>query len=131
MQLQEKAVAHGVKGIQSLMYTMGMYRKRSLLGPPKPIFYHAKWIRADQSGILFSQVKLGKRVRTGDMLGTITDPINNKQSLIRSPYNGLVLGMALNQLVMPGYATYRIGIQAENTDIIDTDTDPDEFEDSE
>jgi hypothetical protein len=39
--------------------------------------------------------------------------------------------MALNQLVMPGYATYRIGIQSENTDMLDTDSGPDEFEDSE
>ena len=131
MRLQEDAVAHGVKGIQSLLYTMGMYPKRSLLGPPKPTFYHAKWVRADQSGILFSQIKLGRKVKIGDLLGTVTDPINNQQSKIRSPYNGLVLGMALNQLVMPGYATYRIGIQAENTDTLDTDSGPDEFEDSE
>ncbi len=131
MRLQEDAVAHGVKGIHSLLYTMGMYRKRSLLGPPKPTFYHAKWIRADQSGILFSQVKLGKKVKIGDMLGIVTDPINNQQSEIRSPYDGLVLGMALNQLVMPGFATYRIGIQAETTEMINTESGPDEFEDSE
>jgi len=131
MRLQEDAVAHGVKGIQSLLYTMGMYPKRSLLGPPKPTFYNAKWIRADQSGILFSQIKLGKKVKIGDILGTVTDPINNQRSEIRSPYDGLVLGMALNQLVMPGYATYRIGIQAKNADTLDTNSGPDEFEDSE
>ena len=133
MRIQEDAVAHGVKGIQSLLYTMGMYRKRSLFGPPKPTFYHAKWIRADQSGILISRVTLGKKVKLGDRLGIVTDPINNQQSEIISPYNGLVLGMALNQLVLPGYATYRIGIQAENSEIVtvEAETGPDGFEDSE
>ncbi|MBV1904562.1 MAG: succinylglutamate desuccinylase/aspartoacylase family protein [Pseudomonadales bacterium] len=129
MRLQENAIAHGVKGIRSLLSTMDMYRKPTLLGTPKPTFYHAKWIRSDQSGILFSQVKLGKKVKIGDILGIVTDPINNNRSEIKSPFNGLVLGMALNQLVMPGYATFRIGIQAENADMVDTS--PDEFEDSE
>jgi hypothetical protein len=76
-------------------------------------------VRADHGGILFSVVRLGQEIETGDVLGTITDPITNTQNLIYSPAKGRILGMALNQVVMPGFAAFRIGIE---TDGPPTDT---------
>jgi hypothetical protein len=58
-------------------------------------------------------VRLGQRVSSGDILGTVTDPITNDQYLIYSPVSGRVVGMALNQVVMPGFATFNLGIEAE------------------
>ena len=48
----------------------------------------------------------------GDLLGTVTNPITNVRTEIRSSYDGRVLGMALNQVVQPGFATHHIGIKA-------------------
>ncbi|MCL4792736.1 MAG: succinylglutamate desuccinylase, partial [Gammaproteobacteria bacterium] len=45
-------------------------------------------------------------------LGTVTDPISNEQNLIYTPLDGRVIGMALNQMVMPGFATFNLGIAA-------------------
>jgi hypothetical protein len=56
-------------------------------------------------------VKLGDRVRVGDELGKVVNPINNQEFPLTSPYNGRIIGMALNQVVMPGYATYHIGME--------------------
>jgi hypothetical protein len=53
---------------------------------------------------------LGQRVRTDDLLGTITDPITNQTQEIRASTDGRILGMALNQVVMPGFATFRLGL---------------------
>lgn len=111
MRLQEKEVAHGVKAIQTLMNKMGMYKRQRFWGKPEPVFYESKWVRADQGGILFSEVFLGKRVKQGDLLGTITDPVTNTRNEVRSPARGRVLGMAINQVVMPGFAAFRIGIE--------------------
>jgi hypothetical protein len=47
------------------------------------------------------------------VLGTVTDPITNEQNLVYSPENGRILGMALNQVVMPGFAAFRIGIETD------------------
>jgi hypothetical protein len=46
------------------------------------------------------------------VLGTVTDPISNEQNLIYTPVDGRVIGMALNQMVMPGFATFNLGVAA-------------------
>jgi uncharacterized protein len=116
MQVQEDAVTHSVKGIFTLLDTLGMYGRRSLWGNPEPVYYQSRWVRADAGGILAGGVRLGRRVRPGDLLGTVIDPVSNEQKDILSPYQGRVIGMALDQFVMPGYATFHIGIEAEVAD---------------
>lgn len=111
MRLQNDVVAEGVKAIRTLLENLGMYGSKSRWFKSAPVYYKSYWIRADQSGILFSEVSLGERIAPGEVLGTVTDPITNARSEIISPYYGRVLGMALDQVVMPGFAAYHIGIQ--------------------
>jgi uncharacterized protein len=117
MQVQENAVSHGVKGIFTLLDTLGMYNRRSLWGNPEPVYYQSRWVRADHGGILAGSVRLGRRVKPGDLLGTVIDPISNQQNDILSPFQGRIIGMALDQFVMPGYATFHIGIEAEVAEV--------------
>lgn len=117
MQLQDKEVAHGVKGVETLLNTLGMVKRKSFWGKSAPVFYQSTWVRASQGGILFSEVYLGKRVRKGDLLGTVTDPVTNQRTDITSPENGRILGMAINQVVMPGFAAFRIGMQKTEDDL--------------
>lgn len=112
MVLSEADVEHSVKGIHTLLDQLGMVNKFSLWGDPEPVYYNSSWQRAPEGGIVFSTVSLGDRVNEGDLLGTITNPITNVRTEIRSEYHGRVLGMALNQVVQPGFAVYHIGIQA-------------------
>ena len=42
----------------------------------------------------------------------MTDPVTNQVSDVVAPYSGRVLGMALNQVVLPGYAAFHIGIES-------------------
>jgi uncharacterized protein len=90
-----------------------MYGKRSLWGNPPPVYYESRWVRADHGGILAGEVRLGRRVREGDLLGTVIDPLSNERNEILSPYQGRVIGMAVDQFVMPGYATFHIGIETD------------------
>jgi hypothetical protein len=48
------------------------------------------------------------------LLGTIVDPMSNARSELRSPYTGRIIGMARNQVVMPGFAAFHVGIQADD-----------------
>jgi predicted deacylase len=114
-QLELADVKHGVKGIESLIHALGMTKNRRLWGDPKPVYYRSSWVRADNGGILLADVSLGSSVRKGDLLGTITDPMNNARSELRSPYAGRIIGMARNQVVMPGFAAFHVGIQTEET----------------
>ena len=111
MVLSDDSVSHSVKGIQSLLHHLDMVGKFSLWGDPEPVYYNSSWQRAPEGGIVFSAVSLGEHVEVGDLLGTVTNPITNVRTEIRSSYDGRVLGMALNQVVQPGFATHHIGIK--------------------
>jgi len=56
-------------------------------------------------------VGLGDRVTRGQVLGRVIDPINNIEREVASPVNGRVIGMALNQVVLPGFAAYHLGVE--------------------
>jgi predicted deacylase len=106
-------VKHGVKGIETLLTTLGMTRRMRLWGDPEPVYYRSSWVRADNGGILLSVVSLGSSVRKGDLLGSITDPMSNARTELRSPYSGRIIGMARNQVVMPGFAAFHVGIETD------------------
>jgi predicted deacylase len=127
-ELELSEVKHGVKGIETLLNTLGMLRKMRLWGDSEPVYYRSTWVRANRGGILLSDVGLGSTVREGDLLGTITDPISNESTRLYSPYSGRVIGMARNQVVMPGFAAFHLGIQSDQTpgDDIEDDVASDE-----
>ena len=98
-----------------------MYSKLGLWVKPAPAYYDTAWVRTDASGILFSRMALGDEVKVGDVLGTVNNPISNEQVDIISPYKGRVLGMALDQFVMPGFAVYHIGMDVARTSLMAKD----------
>ena len=113
--LQSAQVREGTAGIVRLLDAMKIVNRVNLLSEARPVYYQSKWVRADHGGILFSLVRLGQIVEAGDVLGIVTDPISNEQNLIYSPLDGRVIGMALNQMVMPGFATFNLGVAASAT----------------
>jgi uncharacterized protein len=131
MRVQPEQVDHGVKALETLMYSLGMTRQRRYWGDPEPVYYASKWVRVDNGGILFSDVALGERVSEGELLGVVTDPISDKEHRVYAPISGRILGMALNQVVLPGFAVYRIGTETSKARVaIQPTDDADEEEDS-
>lgn len=110
-ELELEEVMHGVKGIETLLNTLGMVRKTRLWGDPEPVYYRSVWVRANRGGILLADVSLGSSVQRGDLLGTITDPMTNSSTNLYAPFSGRVIGMARNQVVMPGFAAFHVGYQ--------------------
>lgn len=111
-QLELEEVKHGVKGIETLLNTLDMVSESRPWGDPEPVYYRSTWVRANHGGILLADVSLGSTVRKGDLLGTITDPMNNASAKLVSPFSGRIIGMAHNQVVMPGFAAFHVGMQA-------------------
>lgn len=124
MRMQVGVVDEGVRAINTLMEKNGMYPSFSLWAKPSPAFYRSTWVRSNASGILFSQVELGGDVEKGDLLGWVINPVTNDKKNIFSLYKGRVLGMALDQFVLPGFAAYHIGIREPNA--LKLLTEPDE-----
>jgi predicted deacylase len=122
--VQPEQVEHGAKAIETLMYSLGMTHQRRYWGDPEPVYYASKWVRVDNGGILFSDVALGERVSKGELLGVVTDPVSNQQYRIFAPTSGRILGMALNQVVLPGFAAYRIGTETSKSTAVTEQSNP-------
>lgn len=120
MRLETTEIDVGVQAIHTLLHNMGMTRSFRMWSEPQATFYAAKWVRADAGGMLFTSVKLGDRVREGQRLGKVVDPLANTERAILSPVRGRVLGMALNQIVLPGFAAFHLGVEADEQTMIKT-----------
>lgn len=110
--LQKEAVEEGIKTIKSALSSLGMSNKPLWKRSEEPVFYRSQWIRAKHGGILFSKVELGDNIEKNTVLGLLSDPITNKTTKIRSPIAGRIIGMALNQVMYPGFAAYHVGLRS-------------------
>ena len=115
--LQKEAVEQGVITVESAFDALGITSKARWQRNAEPTFYRSKWVRAREGGILFSKVELGDNVKKGTILGLISNPVTNKTNKIRSPIEGRVIGMALNQVMYPGFAAYHIGLKSSIVEI--------------
>jgi len=113
LRIQEHQIEAGVNSLNSLMEKHGMISRMFVWGDPEPVYYDSTWIRAQHGGILFSEIKLGATVSEGEVLGYVADPITNEQHPIRATSDGRVIGMAVDQVVMAGFAAYHIGTEAQ------------------
>ncbi|MDI9243905.1 succinylglutamate desuccinylase/aspartoacylase family protein [Marinobacter sp. CHS3-4] len=111
--IQEHQIEAGVNSLTSLMERQGMISRMFVWGDPEPIYYDSEWIRASHGGILFSDIELGDEVTKGQILGYVSDPITNAQHPIRAESDGRIIGMAVDQVVMAGFAAYHVGTEAE------------------
>ena len=114
--LQEKHIKYGVKVMETLLDKLGMVKRRRKWSEPQPVYYNSRWVRVNNGGLLTTTVKVGARVKHGGTLGIIVNPITSETYKILSPYNGRVLGMSLNQFMLPGYAAFNIGIVTSETE---------------
>jgi len=109
MRLDEADVAAGVDGSLRLLRALGMRNEGPAKVPPEQeVLTHGRWVRVDAGGLLRNHVDVGDRVDAGDRLGTVVDPSTNRQSAVVSPSSGLIVGMALDQVVIPGFAAYHL-----------------------
>ena len=112
LRIQEEQIDASTYSVNILLDKMEMYTRAFIWGDPRPTFYESLWLHVESGGILFSEMDLGDRVSLGDVLGVATDPITNQNTEIVSPVNGNIIGMAVNQVVIPGFAAYHIGIES-------------------
>ena len=121
LRIQENQIVAGTHSVNSLLDKFEMYPRVFIWGDPKPAYYQSTWIRVESGGILFSKMGLGDNVSVGDTLGIVTDPITNQSTDLESPIKGHIIGMAVNQVVMPGFAAYHIGIESNQKDMTKTE----------
>jgi predicted deacylase len=110
----EAHITKAFGGLQRLLHARGMIAN-PLVEPNQTqavAYLRTRWVRTDHGGILVSRVALGDMVETGQILGTVSDPLSDEVEAVISPISGRLLGMAVDQVVMPGFATYHLGFDS-------------------
>lgn len=127
LNVEPDAVQQGVQSIEALLSKLNMYPYKGLWArKSEPVYYKSSWVRAPAGGILLSRARLGERIKRDQLLGVVTDPITNVAQEIRAPRAGRVIGMALNQVMLPGFAAYHLGFQSTAEEAAEEDAGPDE-----
>lgn len=103
LRFNEDAIRVGVDGVLRVMRELGMMReKKGRRRTASVECERSSWVRARQSGILHTHVKLGERVEKGQELGSIADPFGDSALSVSSPHSGLIIGMTVNPQVHRG-----------------------------
>jgi len=110
LRFNELGIRAGIRGILSVMETIGMLRRsRARKSAIPPLFADATtWIRSPASGILHMNVPLGARVAKDKKIGEIADPFGGHETAIESPVSGMVIGRLNLPLVHQGDAVIHI-----------------------
>lgn len=110
LRFNEVAIVSGVKGILSVMRTIGMLpptksgkRKRDPLRADS-----SHWLRAPIGGIMRTRKKLGDRVRKGETLAIVSDPLGKAEEAIVARTSGIVIGRTNLPVVNRGDGVYHV-----------------------
>jgi uncharacterized protein len=108
--VQTAAVDEAVSAVQRVLGHLGMLGSGPSQQETQHVYGKSQWVRAERGGIFLSQKALGAAVTAGDVIGTIANPLTDEQTEILAPISGVVLGLASNQFVLPGYGVFNLAV---------------------
>jgi predicted deacylase len=110
---QAREIDRGVEGMRSMLRSMGLLSGPAAASGRQRLYYRSRWVRVNDGGIFITRRQLGERITSGEVLGTVTDPVSNERTRLIAPVSGRILGMAVSQVVIPGFAAFHIGVGTE------------------
>ena len=111
LRFDEIAIRAGTHGVHEVMRVLGMLPATRRAGPRSGEQFVANvsaWVRAPESGVLRALVRLGTRVREGDLLGVIADPFGVSETQVLASEAGVVIGRTQLPLVHAGEALFHV-----------------------
>ncbi|WP_028111123.1 succinylglutamate desuccinylase/aspartoacylase family protein [Ferrimonas futtsuensis] len=103
------AINMAIKGCIRVMRSLGMLpsRRRSR-SDTMAVARSTSWVRAEQDGIIRSQVALGSKVKKGAVLAKIAAPLGHGEFTLLAPKEGIVIGQHTLPLVNEGDALFHL-----------------------
>lgn len=110
LRFDEVSIRAGTQGVLSVMRALGMLApsRRKTARPEPFISRRSLWVRAPESGMLGTVVRLGAQVARGETLGYVDDAYSGRRESIVSTSDGVVIGRLERPLVHEGDAVYHI-----------------------
>jgi uncharacterized protein len=114
LRFDENGIKLGVRGIINAMHALAMLEtkiKPMIKSKKAPaVISSTHWVRAEVSGNLRSNKRLGVYVEKGEIIGTISNPFDMTMSEVKSPYKGILIGHCRLPLVHEGQALFQIAL---------------------
>ncbi len=93
LRFDEISIKAGVVGIIKVMRHIGMLPKARRVKELEPLIAdYTSWVRAPESGIITPKVKLGARVKEGQRIAVVADPLGDEEQPVTAPFSGIVIG---------------------------------------
>lgn len=110
LRFDEIGIRAGLRGILNVMRLIGMLPKsRSRKQQVHPVLARSmSWVRAPDSGIVNTKVRLGNSVLKGQCLATISDPLGDAEERMNAPFDGIVIGQSNLPLAHEGDALFNV-----------------------
>jgi len=107
---QEQEINRGVRGVENVMAYLDMTGGVDQEILDARVYEKSRWVRTTlgEGGFFFPSTELGSIVATGDSLGIIVDPLTDESFEVISPIPGEIIGMAIPQPVLSGYALFHL-----------------------
>ena len=100
----------GIRGVFNVLKELGMMAGRPLGPAHLSRVEKSMWVRAQTGGILRYHVSPGKEVKANQPIATTVSVFGKEQSVLKSPVDGVVLGMTTLPTVKPGEPVCHIAI---------------------
>lgn len=107
---QDDEITRGAQGVANVMAYLDMLDLPEREIPDTQVYRRSSWVRVSvgNGGFFFPEVSLGDEVSSGNMLGRIIDPLTDATVEVVSPMDGEIIGMAVSQPVLSGYALFHL-----------------------
>ncbi len=110
LRFNPEAIEIGVAGILRVMGELRMIDGGPKRRPTACLeATRSLWVRAPQSGVIYLEAALGGKVKKGDLLARVTDPLGGAADEVRAPFSGIVIGHTNNPLVHRGDGVLHLG----------------------
>jgi predicted deacylase len=110
MKAEPDVMAVGVRGIRNILIELGMLPGEVEEPAWQSIVRKTTWIRAEVGGFLRFHIKPGDHVEKDHPVASNFSILGAEQRILRSPVDGIVLGMATSPAVKPGEPVCHIAI---------------------
>lgn len=107
---QTRYTRRATAGLRAVLADLGMVPKRPVnLGDPPIVCGRSEWIFTDRGGLLDVHVDVVDEVKAGDRLATLTDVFGTPRATFDAPYDGVVVGHAVDPVAPTGARIVHLG----------------------
>ena len=121
LRFDESAIRTGFRGVIAVMHSIGMLAGRAPKIRLDPMVSKAStWVRSPGSGVLRVIRGGGAVVRTGDILGMLSDPFGEMEMPVTAHESGIIIGRTNLPVVNQGDALFHIAVVGDRAEAIKT-----------